>query len=102
VADSAQKRALQNYRARLAKRGMARFEVLGLGSDRQLIRSLASRLAEGGPEAERIRTSVDLTIAGDARKKGSVLEALRRSPLVSAQLKLKRSRRAGAGRKVDL
>jgi hypothetical protein len=100
MAASAQRRALENYRARLAKRGMARFEVLGLGSDRDLIRSLASRLAEGGPEAERIRKSVDRTIAGEPRQKGGILAALRRSPLVSVQLKLKRSR--VAGRKVDL
>jgi len=100
MADSAQRRALENYRARLAKRGMARFEVLGLGSDRDLIRSLASRLAEGGPEAERIRKSVDRTITGEPRQKGGILAALRRSPLVSVQLRFKRSR--VAGRKVDL
>jgi hypothetical protein len=100
VTDSAQKRALQNYRARLAKRGVARFEVLGLGTDRELIRSLASKLAEGGPEADRIRESVDRTVAGTPRKTGGILEALRRSPMVGAQLKYKRSR--GAGRKVDL
>jgi hypothetical protein len=46
VANTAQKRALRNYRTRLVKRGMARFEVLGLDSDRDLIRSLAKRLAE--------------------------------------------------------
>jgi len=100
VTDSAQRRALQNYRTRLAKRGMARFEVLGLGSDRELIRSLASRLAQGGPEAELIRQTVDRTIAGEPRRKGGILAALRRSPLVSVQLKFKRS--GGTGRKVDL
>jgi hypothetical protein len=79
---------------------MSRFEVLGLDTDRDLIRSLASRLAEGGPEAQRIRASVDRTIAGESRRKGAILEALRRSPLVGADLEFKRSQ--GAGRKVDL
>jgi len=42
VSETSQKRALKNYRRRLGKRGMARFEVLGLASDRLLIRSLAN------------------------------------------------------------
>jgi hypothetical protein len=46
VSNPAQKRALQNYRSRLNERGMARFEVLGLGEDRELIRTLARRLAD--------------------------------------------------------
>jgi hypothetical protein len=54
MADTAQKRALRNYRRRLTKRGMARFEVLGLDSDRDLIRSLAKRLAEDDPDAVQI------------------------------------------------
>jgi hypothetical protein len=60
-----QKRALRNYRTRLAKRGMARFEVLSLYADRDLIRSLAKRLAEDGPDAVRIRAPVSRTIAGE-------------------------------------
>jgi hypothetical protein len=100
MGDTAQKRAIENYRARLTKRGIARFEVLGLDTDRELIRSLARRLAEDGVEARRIRAGVGRTIAGDAPSKGGILEALRRSPLAGAGLKFKRSR--GAGRKVDL
>jgi len=41
MSDTAQKRALRNYRSRLKKRGIARFEVLGLDADRDLIRSVA-------------------------------------------------------------
>ena len=44
-----QKRALRRYRKRLTQRGMARFEVLGLDADRELIRSLARRLAGDAP-----------------------------------------------------
>ena len=100
MSNTAQKRALQNYRTRLAKRGMARFEVLGLDTDRDLIRSLAKRLAEDDPDAVRIRAAVSRTISGEPPKKGGILAALRRSPLVGADLKLTRSREAG--RKIDL
>jgi len=95
-----QKRATKNYRKRLSERGMTRFEVLGLNTDRDLIRSLARRLAEGGAEAARIRAAVSQTIAGQPPRKGGILEALRRSPLVGADLDLRRSREQG--RKVDL
>jgi hypothetical protein len=100
MADTAQKRALRNYRRRLTKRGMARFEVLGLDSDRELIRSLAKRLAEDDPDAVQIRAAVSRTIAGEPPKKGGILAALRRSPLVGANLDLARSHETG--RKVDL
>ena len=97
---TAQKRALRNYRTRLVKRGMARFEVLGLDADRDLIRSLAKRLAEDDPDAAQIRAAVTRTIAGEPAKKGGILAALRRSPLVGADLDLARSRKTG--RKIDL
>jgi hypothetical protein len=58
VGNTSQKRAIKNYRKRLHKRGMARFEVLGLDGDRDLIRSLARRLAEDGPEASQLRAVV--------------------------------------------
>jgi hypothetical protein len=100
MGDTAQKRALRNYRSRLVKRGMARFEVLGLDADRDLIRSLAKRLAEDDPEAVQIRAAVSQTISGAPPRKGGILAALRRSPLVGADLDLTRSHEAG--RKVDL
>ncbi len=100
MGSTAQKRALRNYRNRLSKRGMARFEVLGLDVDRELIRSLAKRLAEDDIDAVRIRAAVSRTIAGEPPKKGGILAALRRSPLVGADLDLARSHEAG--RKVDL
>jgi hypothetical protein len=51
---NSQKRAIQNYRSRLSERGLARFEVLGREGDRDLIRSLARRLAEDGSDAARM------------------------------------------------
>ena len=95
-----QKRALKNYRKRLNERGMARFEVLGLDGDRDLIRSLAKRLAGDDPDSARIRATVRRTIAAEPPKQGGVLAALRRSPLVGAELDLKRP--VTQGRKVDL
>ena len=97
---SSQKRAIQNYRARLGERGLARFEVLGRHADRDLIRLLARRLAEDGPEASRLRAAVSETIAGEPPKKGGILAALRRSPMVGADLDLTRPREEG--RKADL
>ena len=73
---SSQKRAIQNYRTRLNERGLSRFEVLGRDADRDLIRSLARRLAEDSPAA------------------------LRRSPLVGADLDVTRPREGG--RHVDI
>ena|SRR5437764_10185468 len=100
MSDTARKRAINNYRKRLHKRGMARFEVLGLGADRELIRSLARRLADDNPESARLRAAVRRTISGEPPNKGGILNALRRSPLVGAELNLKRP--VTAERKVDL
>lgn len=95
IVSSSQKRAIQNYRSRLSERGLARFEVLGREADRDLIRSLARRLAEDGPDASRLRAAVSQTIAGEPPKKGGILAALRRSPLVGADLDLTRPREEG-------
>ncbi len=94
-----QKRALKRYRKRLSERGMARFEVLGRGADRELIRTLARRLAGDDPEAARIRAAIRHSVPGEPSPKGGIFQALRRSPLVGADLDL--SRPATSGRKVD-
>jgi len=95
-----QKRAIQKYRSRLSERGLARFEVLGRDADRELIRSLARRLAEDSPDASHLRATVSQSIAGEEHRKGGVLAAFRRSPLVGADLDLGRLREEG--RKVDI
>lgn len=97
---SSQKRAIQKYRSRLGERGLARFEVLGRDTDRDLIRSLARCLAEDGPEAMRLRAAVSQSVSGEPPKKGGILAALRRSPLVGADLDITRFREEG--RKVEL
>ena len=100
MGNAAQKRAIQNYRARLTQRGFTRFEIMALESDRDLIRSLARRLADEGPEADQVRAAVKTAVTGEAPKSGGILAALRRSPLVGAELDLSRSREEG--RRVDL
>ena len=90
-----QKRAIQNYRTRLGERGLARFEVVGRDADRDLIRFIARRLAEDGVEAARLRVALGQSIAGEPPKTGGILAALRRSPLVGADLDLQRPREDG-------
>jgi len=100
MSDTSQTRALRNYRKRLNQQGMARFEVLGLATDRDLIRSMARRLADNGQEAQELRVLVHRKIAAEPRKKGGILAALLRSPLVGAELNLTRPR--ADMRRVDL
>jgi hypothetical protein len=87
-----QKRAPENYRARLRQRGLARFEVLGLEADRDFIRSLARRLANRGPDAARIRSAISCSLLGEPSQTGGILAALRRSPLVGSGIDLRRQR----------
>jgi hypothetical protein len=97
---TSQTRAIRNYRSRLRKEGVARFEVLGLDADRELIRSLAKRLTQNDEDATRIRSEIRRSIADEPAQKGGILAALRRSPLVGADLETVRSREGG--RKVEL
>jgi hypothetical protein len=97
---NSQKGTLPSYRKRLITRGMARFEVLGLRADRELIRSLARRLATNDHEARLIRRTVGHAIADKPAKKGGILAALRRSPLMGAELQF--TRPVVQGRTADL
>lgn len=79
---------------------MGRFEVVGLNSDRELIRKVARKLAEGGEEAAEIRANLVPRMEDNSREKGAIWAALRRSPLVGAGVKIKRE--FTTGRKIDL
>lgn len=85
---------------RLTKRGIARFEVLGRNEDRELIRALARRLAEGGPEAAQARSAVQRAVRGSGEGAGSLLAALLRAPPELADIEFERCR--DEGRKADL
>ena len=86
MGSTSQARAVKNYRKRLSRRGMARFDVLGLATDRALVREFAKRLAEGGAEAAEIRASVQQKLVSEPRQKGGVLAALRRWPVADLNL----------------
>jgi hypothetical protein len=100
VSKSPQRRAIDSYRRRLTERGMARFEVIGRDDDRELIRSVAKRLAEGGADADRLRAAVNQTLSGEPPRKGGILKALLASPLIGSELDLTRPREEG--RKADI
>jgi len=96
----AQTRAIKNYRSRLRQQGVARFEVLALESDRELIRTLARRLTQDDREAAAIRQQVRESLASEPAKKGGIVAALRRSPLVGVDLEIVRPHIPG--RLIDL
>jgi hypothetical protein len=87
-------------RTRLGERGLARFEVPGREADRDLIRTLTRRLAEEGPEASWLRAAVSQSIAGEPPGTGGILAALGRSPLIGANLDLRRPREEGRDIKI--
>jgi hypothetical protein len=99
--NDSQKRAIQNYRSRLEERGLARFEILGRNRDKEMIRALAKRLAEGGPEAARIGAAVTLAIAEKPTKKAGVADALRDFPFDGIELDIE-PRPRGKVREIDL
>jgi hypothetical protein len=94
---NAQTRAVQNYRSRLSERGLARFEVQGLETDRELIRTLARRLAQEGLPAAQLRQALEQSLQAELAPKGRILAALRRSPLVGAALDLCSEHEPGQG-----
>ncbi|AOX18451.1 hypothetical protein [Kozakia baliensis] len=97
---NSQSRATENYRSRLAQRGLTRFEVVGRDHDRGLIRTIARKLAEDDVEAARLRTTVASFMAEEASGKGGILRALMSSPLSGSEIELRRSQENG--RMVDL
>lgn len=90
MSSSAQKRAVDGYRRRLDAQGLSRFEVLGRQEDKALIRKLARRLADDDADAARLRAEVSRGLAAEMPRKGGIVAALRRSPLVGADLDLTR------------
>lgn len=88
-----QRRAVTAHRHRLAERGLGRFEVRGLEADKDLIRHVARQLAVGDEAADALRAELARRVsggAGEPPRTGGVLAALRRSPLVGADLELGR------------
>jgi len=89
--NASQDRALKTHRRRLKERGLARYEVRGLAQDKELIRNFAKRLAANDPDAARLRADLQRKIGNQAPLTGKdIWDALRRSPLVGAELNLER------------
>lgn len=86
----AQAKAIKNHRRRLKRRGIQRFEVQGRASDKALLRALAKRLADDSAGALRIRQAVAGAVASGNETQGGVWKALRRSPLVGADVSFER------------
>jgi len=86
MVQASQKRAVANHRRRLVERGISRYEVRGLDKDKQLVRLLAKRLAVDDADAARLRAEMAKQVAD----RGGIWAALRRSPLVGADLNLER------------
>ncbi len=95
-----QRRAITSFRNRLAEKGLVRFEVTGRGADRELVRTIARRLAEGGSESDRLRAAIQESLGGEPPRKGGILKALLASPLIGSELDLTRPREEG--RQVDI
>jgi len=93
---SSQRRAVANHRLRLRERGVSRYEVRGLDTDKELVRRLAKRLAEDGAAAAQLRLDLAQRVAEEPQRRGGILAALRRSPLVAADLHLEREVARGA------
>ena len=89
---TSQRPALLRNRKRASERGKVRFEVLGLDADRELIRGLARRLASNDPYSNQIRRVVREALLGEHSQRSGILNALRRSPLVGADLNVTRQR----------
>jgi hypothetical protein len=96
VPSISQRRAIEAHRRRLAERGLGRFEVRGLEADKELIRGIARRLAANDEEAGALRADLAGRIGGaEPPRVGGILAALRRSPLVGAELDLSREETPG-------
>lgn len=101
MATDAQRRAVDKLRQRRRELGIARFEVAAPARDKDLVRSVARRLAEAGPKADALRTALRNVVAGEQpAPTGGIWHALRRSPMVGAELDFPREQ--DPGRDLDL
>lgn len=100
MTSNAQRKAVRKHRERMQRIGLGRFEVQGRLSDKQLLRALAKKLAENGADAARVRQALAGAVAAAPEEKGALWAALRRSPLVGAQIDFGRVR--GKPREIQL
>jgi len=79
---------------------MSRYEVRGLKRDKELVRHVARRLAAGDAAAKRLRKELTEKTKEPESPPVSIVEALRRSPLVGLDWEIERP--IEYGREIDL
>jgi len=77
MSNATQQGAIDNHHASLMQRGCRQLTVMALETDRELLRTLAQHLAEGGPEADQVRVAVKALVAVAPSKPGRILADLR-------------------------
>jgi hypothetical protein len=100
MAQTAQSRAVANYRKRLISQGLPRWEVLGRRDDKDLLRVVAKKLAESGEAESALRQSIAKIVEFKSDTRGEILAALRNSPLAGSGIRFKREKTSG--RKIEL
>jgi hypothetical protein len=88
--EDGQRRARANHKRGLRGQRLDRLEVRGLDADKSLLRTIAKRLAQADAAAADLRTQIEASVNPPASDRGGILEALRRSPLVGADLDFER------------
>lgn len=96
---SASYRAVVKNRRAMRARGLGRFEVRGLESDKALIRRIAKKLAENDAAAKTLREELSGKLAPPPKIK-NIWEWLRSSPLVGVDWYIERE--FEPGRDIDL
>src|ERR1051326_1711834 len=89
MAKQSQGRRLANHRRR-SEPDMSRYEVRGLKRDKELVRHVARRLAAGDAAAKRLRKELTERTKEPESPRGSIVAALRRSPLCGVAWKIER------------
>ena len=99
MAKSSRRRRAANHRRRRVP-DMSRYEVRGLKRDKELVRHVARRLAAGDAAAKRLRKELTERTKEPESPPVSIVEALRRSPLVGLDWEIERP--IEYGREIDL
>jgi hypothetical protein len=97
---SAPYRAVVRNRKAMLARGIERFEVRALASDKGLIRGLAKKLAQDDEGAKKLRAALSGELGSRPRTGREIYEWLRASPLVGVDWYTERP--FDPGRKIDL
>ena len=97
---SAQYRAVSKSRRAMLARGLGRYEVRGLESDKVLVRDLAKKLAVNDAGSQELRNELLKRLAPGKSERGGVWRWLRSSPLVGVDWYTERP--FDPGRKIDL